>query len=65
LVLKAAYKDTLRHGIWIEYDALGIVTRKTKYIRGKIRWVYIYKNARLIETIDKKGKRRKMKDCGC
>lgn len=65
MALDGAYKDTLRHGTWEEFDTDGWLQRKTRYRRGKIIWIKIYREGRLAEVINRKGKVKKMKDCGC
>lgn len=63
--VKGYFKDTLRHRVWREYDAQGIITRKIKYRRGRVIWVNIYRNGILYQTIDRKGRIRTRSNCGC
>jgi YD repeat-containing protein len=63
--LKAYYKDTLRVKTWTEYDSQGFITKKTRYRKGKIRWIHTYDKGLLTEVTDRKGAVRKRKKCGC
>lgn len=65
VILKGAFKDTVRVGIWREYDAQGIISKKYKYKKGKVRWMKIYRSGILYQTIDRKGRIYTKSDCGC
>lgn len=65
LHISGIYTDGLRSGTWKEFDTDGNLQRKTKYRRGAVKWVYLYKEGRITATIDRKGRIHKRKDCGC
>ncbi|MDX5320797.1 MAG: hypothetical protein LPK45_06825 [Bacteroidota bacterium] len=65
LIFQGHYRDGQRHGMFKEYDAQGLLLTKAKYKRGRLIWMQRYENGKIVEYIDRKGKRRKAKDCGC
>lgn len=65
LIFVGRYKNGLRHGTFKEYDATGLLVRKTRYRHGKMKWMQVYRNGKIIEYIDKDGNIRKAKNCGC
>lgn len=65
LIFEGRYKDGQRNGIFKEYDATGLLISKAKYKKGRLMWMQLYANGKIIEYIDKKGNHRKAKDCGC
>jgi|GEM_PF-2253857 len=65
LLFVGGYKNGQRQGIFKEYDGMGLLTRKTRYKNGKMKWMQVYKDGKIIEYIDKNGKIRKAKNCGC
>ncbi len=65
LIFSGKYKDTLRHGTFKEYDSTGLLIRKTRYRKGRMIWMQIYRNGKMIEVIDRHGNIRKTKKCGC
>ena len=58
-----SYKNGLRHGTWIVKNEKGNIILKTRYKKGKRRWQFTYEKN--VETIDRKGRVRHVKDCGC
>ncbi len=62
---KGSYLNGVKHGKWKEYDAEGVMLKMTKYKNGKFKWERLYKNGKLSQITDKKGRVHKMKDCGC
>ncbi|KAB2913480.1 MAG: hypothetical protein F9K23_16790 [Bacteroidetes bacterium] len=62
---KGSYRNGLKHGKWKEYDAEGVILKMTKYKNGEFKWERLYKNGKLSQITDKKGRVHKMKDCGC
>lgn len=65
LVFEGHYKNGLRHGIFKEFDTTRLLITKSKYKRGKLRWMQLYKDGKIYAVIDRKGVYRKRKDCGC
>jgi antitoxin component YwqK of YwqJK toxin-antitoxin module len=59
------FKQGARHGIWIEFNEGGKIITKTKYRRGVRIWEFRYVNNRVVESINRKGVLKKVKDCGC
>lgn len=62
---KGSYRNGVKHGKWKEYDAEGVIVKMTKYKNGEFKWERLYKNGKLSQITDKKGRVHKMKDCGC
>lgn len=60
-----SFKNGQRNGVWIVKNEEGKIVLKTKYKNGKRIYQYTYQNNKIIESIDRKGKVRKVKDCGC
>lgn len=54
-----------RHGKWNEYDTNGWLVRITKYKNGSFRWQKEYKEGKLIQVTDRKGRVHKRSGCGC
>ncbi len=65
VVLKGNFQDTVRTGIWREYDYQGTITKKYKYKKGKVVWMKIYRNGILYQSIDRKGRIYTKSKCGC
>lgn len=65
LVFTGHYKNGKRQGIFKEYDESGLLTRKTKYRKGRMIWMQLYKDGKISTYIDKHGNIRKKKSCGC
>lgn len=62
---KGSYRNGVKHGKWKEYDVEGVILKMTKYKNGEFKWERLYKNGKLSQITDKKGRVHKMKDCGC
>lgn len=62
---KGVLKDGRKHGRWKEYDANGELVKMTRYKKGEFRWERLYKEGKIIQVTDRKGKVHKMKNCGC
>lgn len=65
LKLIQTFKKGIRHGIWIVKNEEGRIVLKTKYKKGRRIWQFTYVNNKVVESIDRKGKVKKVKDCGC
>ncbi|MBI1223365.1 MAG: hypothetical protein GC180_12230 [Bacteroidetes bacterium] len=65
LILQGRFKSGLRHGTFKEYDMAGLLILKAHYKNGKLLWMQRYANGKIIEYIDRKGRVRKAKSCGC
>lgn len=59
------YKNGLRHGKWKTFDQDGHLKSKVKYKKGQRIWVFYYTNNKVTETINRKGKVKMVRDCGC
>ncbi len=59
------YKDGLKWGSWERYNYNGQLIEKNYYKRGERKWTFFYRNEELIKSINKKGKVKKFKGCGC
>lgn len=62
---KGSYRNGEKHGRWKTYNEKGHKIKEARYKMGKMRWERIYKDGKLIQTTDHKGRIRKMSDCGC
>lgn len=62
---ESRYVNGLRHGIWTEFSEDGKIIRKTKYRHGRRLWEFRYVNNRVVESVNRKGVVKKVKDCGC
>ncbi len=62
---KGHYRNGQKHGKWTTYDENGAIVKEVKYKRGVFWWERLYKNGKLSQVTDRKGKVHKMKDCGC
>lgn len=57
--------DSLRHGVWVCYKS-GIPVSKERYKNGKLLTRLRFNDkGELIETVDRKGRRKTYKPCGC
>lgn len=59
------YKNGVRHGTWIVKNKEGRIVLKTRYKKGRRLWQFTYVNNKVVESIDRKGRVKKVKDCGC
>ena len=59
------YKDGLKWGSWERYNYNGELIEKNFYKKGERIWTFIYRDEELIKSINKKGKVKKFKGCGC
>lgn len=62
---KGSYRNGEKHGKWKTYDEKGDKIKETRYKNGQMRWERIYKDGKLIQTTDRKGRVYKVSDCGC
>ncbi|HYG16576.1 MAG TPA: hypothetical protein VEC12_12545 [Bacteroidia bacterium] len=62
---KGVLKNGLKDGRWREYDTNGDLVKMTRYKNGEFRWERLYKEGKIIQITNRKGKVRKMKNCGC
>ncbi len=59
------YKDGMKWGSWERYNYNGQLIEKNYYKRGERVWTFFYRDEELIKSINKKGKVKKFKGCGC
>ena len=62
---KGLFVDGKRHGTWQYRDTTGSVVLREKYKNGIYKWSVYYKNGKIIETRNNKGKIIKRSACGC
>lgn len=62
---KGQYRNGNKHGRWTTYNENGAIIKVVKYKNGKFWWERLYKNGKLSQITNRKGKVHKMKDCGC
>lgn len=62
---KGKYRNGEKHGKWKTYNENGILLKVVKYKKGVFWWEHLYKNGKLSQITDRKGRITKMKDCGC
>jgi antitoxin component YwqK of YwqJK toxin-antitoxin module len=65
LMSSEGYRNGIRHGTWKYFEPNGNLSRKIKYKNGTRIWESFYKDNKLIETIDKRGRKKIVRDCGC
>jgi hypothetical protein len=59
------YKNGLKWGSWERFNSKGQVVEKN-YFRKDVRiWTFFYRDEEVIKSINKKGKVKKFKGCGC
>jgi len=59
------YKSGLKWGAWKYYNGNREMTQQILYRKGKRIWTYTYRKGEVIESINKKGRVKKFKGCGC
>jgi hypothetical protein len=59
------YKDGLKSGNWEKFNYNGQLIEKNFYKKGVRTWTFFYRDDEVIKSINKKGKVRKFKGCGC
>ncbi len=59
------YKDGMKWGSWERFNYNGQLVEKKYYKKGERKWTFFYRDEELIKSINKKGKVKKFKGCGC
>lgn len=59
------YKDGLKSGSWEKYNYNGQLIEKNYYKKGERKWTFFYRDEEIIKSINKKGKVKTFKGCGC
>lgn len=59
------YKDGLKSGSWERFNYNGQLIEKNFFKKGERVWTFFYRDEELIKSINKKGKVKKFKGCGC
>ncbi|MBO6517752.1 MAG: hypothetical protein JJ975_14500 [Bacteroidia bacterium] len=59
------YKDGMKWGSWEKFNYNGELIEKNYYRRGERVWTFYYRDEELIKSINKNGKVKTFKGCGC
>ena len=59
------YRDGQKHGNWDKFNKKGELVTRNTYKKGKRVWTFNYRDEEVIQSINKKGKIRNFKGCGC
>ena len=59
------YKNDMKWGAWKYFNGNHQMVQQILYRKGKRIWTYEYRDGEVIKSINKKGKVRKFKGCGC
>lgn len=59
------YRNGLRHGTWVFLLEDGNYDRRIKYRKGERIWELHYRNGQVFRSIDRKGREKERKNCGC
>ncbi|MBI1307971.1 MAG: hypothetical protein GC181_15310 [Bacteroidetes bacterium] len=59
------FKGGDKSGKWQYFNRKGEVIEERFYRRNKLIWTYYYRDGQVIRSINKKGKIKNFKGCGC
>jgi antitoxin component YwqK of YwqJK toxin-antitoxin module len=59
------YRNGLRHGTWVFLHEDGNYDKRIKYRKGARIWELHYRDGNVIRSIDRKGREKERKNCGC
>ena len=59
------YKNNQKHGTWQVFEKEGWIKERYVYKNDRLKWQLFYREGKLVRSINKNGKIKNFKGCGC
>ncbi|MFT4521825.1 MAG: antitoxin component YwqK of YwqJK toxin-antitoxin module [Bacteroidia bacterium] len=59
------FRNGKKSGTWIYNDKNNKILKKERYRKGSLQGTFYYRDGEIIKHVNKKGKVKKFKGCGC